>query len=1042
MSSAISRGTKFFGILLLVAFMLSTNVPSVYAAGGTISGTISYHGTYGISGIVVTATARVGGATYTGTTISDGTYAIVVPDDGEYDVTAATSPNYSFSAEFTNPVTITDASVPDIDFAATGSYAISGTVLYHGTGMAGVTFHATGRSSSVTLNAAITGSDGQFTISDVGPDIYDLTFDAVSGFTITPDSSSVVTITNASESGVNYTAAGDYSISGTILYHGTGLAGVSFHATGRTNGRTFSASATGTNGQYSISDLGPDIYDLTFDAVSGFTITPDSSSVVTITNANQTGVNYTAAGDYAISGTVLYHGTGMSGVVFHATGRTNGRTFTASATGTNGQYTISNLGPDTYDIAFDAVSGFTIAPDTSAVVTITNASQSGVNYTATGSYSISGTILYQSVGLSGVTFHATGRTNGRTFDAAATGTNGQYSIANLGPDIYDLTFDAVTGYSISPNSSAVVTITNASQSGVDYTATGLYSISGTILYHGTGLSGVVFHATGRTNGLTFDDSATGSDGAFSISGLGPDTYDLTFDAVSGFTITPDTSAVVIITNASQTGVNYTANGDYSISGTILYHGTGMAGVTFHAAGRTNGRTFDATVTGANGQFSISNLGPNVYDLTFDAVSGYTITPDSSAVVTITNASQSGVNYTAVGDYSISGTILYHGVGLSGVTFHAAGRTNGRTFNAAATGSNGIYTISNLGPDTYDLTFDAVSGYTITPNISSVVIITGASQTGINYTAAGLYSISGTITDINGDPIQDVSVSVPGVTAVLTNVLGQYTINGLGPRPYLVTPEDASYTFHTSATNPVTITTSSVTGINFTGLLSNENTDATLKSLTNNFGVFSWAFKQGISTYNFSAAHRFKDLIILTPATNSNYATLKVFHNGVEIMPSSDGYAIPLTVGSNNIVTFVVTAHDGSTKKTYTVTMTLLADDYPVRWKSNFYPDHITATVGTTYTYTLEATNDYPKRPVTFSWEAGHDKPAWLTVKTNLDGSVTLTGTPTIADIGQVPVWLWAEDTSVSPALTVKEHQYYIITVSAPNKIYLPLAISK
>ncbi|HEU4620317.1 MAG TPA: FG-GAP-like repeat-containing protein [Gammaproteobacteria bacterium] len=82
-----------------------------------------------------------------------------------------------------------------------------------------------------------------------------------------------------------------------------------------------------------------------------------------------------------------------------------------------------------------------------------------------------------------------------------------------------------------------------------------------------------------------------------------------------------------------------------------------------------------------------------------------------------------------------------------------------------------------------------------------------------------------------------------------------------------------------------------------------------------------------------------------------------------------------------------------------------------------------ATVGTAYSYTATATD--PDAGDTLALSATSMLPAWLALTDNGDGTATLAGTPTAADVGEVPVDLQAKDAGGATAT-----QSFTITVAA------------
>jgi gliding motility-associated-like protein len=94
-------------------------------------------------------------------------------------------------------------------------------------------------------------------------------------------------------------------------------------------------------------------------------------------------------------------------------------------------------------------------------------------------------------------------------------------------------------------------------------------------------------------------------------------------------------------------------------------------------------------------------------------------------------------------------------------------------------------------------------------------------------------------------------------------------------------------------------------------------DATLAALTTNNGALSPAFKAGVTSYSVAVASTVTS-IRLTPTVNEPNATVKV--NGAVVLSGRASAVQPLAVGANTITT-VVTAQDGITVKTYTITVT-------------------------------------------------------------------------------------------------------------------------
>jgi hypothetical protein len=96
-----------------------------------------------------------------------------------------------------------------------------------------------------------------------------------------------------------------------------------------------------------------------------------------------------------------------------------------------------------------------------------------------------------------------------------------------------------------------------------------------------------------------------------------------------------------------------------------------------------------------------------------------------------------------------------------------------------------------------------------------------------------------------------------------------------------------------------------------------STTASLSDLSLNSGTLSPTFSSGTTSYTASVANSVTSLRV-TPTLTDTTASIKV--NGSTVSSGNQSQSIPLDVGPNTITT-VVTAEDGTTTETYTVTVT-------------------------------------------------------------------------------------------------------------------------
>jgi hypothetical protein len=118
---------------------------------------------------------------------------------------------------------------------------------------------------------------------------------------------------------------------------------------------------------------------------------------------------------------------------------------------------------------------------------------------------------------------------------------------------------------------------------------------------------------------------------------------------------------------------------------------------------------------------------------------------------------------------------------------------------------------------------------------------------------------------------------------------------------------------TGSSNPVGLTMDADKSVTANFL----STVATLSNLALSSGSLSPAFASSTTNYTAVVANAVNALTV-TPALTESAASVKV--NGVAVASGSASGSIPLSVGSNTL-TVLVTAQDGTTTKTYTVTVT-------------------------------------------------------------------------------------------------------------------------
>lgn len=182
------------------------------------------------------------------------------------------------------------------------------------------------------------------------------------------------------------------------------------------------------------------------------------------------------------------------------------------------------------------------------------------------------------------------------------------------------------------------------------------------------------------------------------------------------------------------------------------------------------------------------------------------------------------------------------------------------------------------------------------------------------------SISSTTVTLGGNITRsDVSVTERGVVYSSSNTTpttadskassgtgtGSFTVNASGLSP-VTTYYARAYAISGAGTSYGSVQT-------FTTL----SNDASLSALTTSSGSFSPSFSGSTTAYNVAVTNATTSVTVTPTKNNANVTNIKV--NGTTVASGSASGGINLNVGDNTI-TVVVTAQDGTTTKTYTLTV--------------------------------------------------------------------------------------------------------------------------
>jgi alpha-tubulin suppressor-like RCC1 family protein len=361
------------------------------------------------------------------------------------------------------------------------------------------------------------------------------------------------------------------------------------------------------------------------------------------------------------------------------------------------------------------------------------------------------------------------------------------------------------------------------------------------------------------------------------------------NATTSMTVTPT------VTDATATiKVNGTTVASGTASGAIqLAVGTNTITIAVTAQDGTTISTYTVTVTRPPSAIAtLSGL-----NLSSGTLSPVFVSPTTSYTASVPNATTSLTVTPTVTDATatikVNGTIVASGA-ASGVIQLAVG-TN--TITTAVTAQDGTTA------STYTVTVTRVPSAIAT--LSDLTLSSGPlSPAFVSSTASYTASVSNATTSMTVTPtVTDATatIKVNGVTVTSGASSGAISLAvGINAITTVVTAQDGT----TTSTYTVTLTRA-------------PSVVSTLSDLVLSSGTLSPGFATGTNTYTASVPNTASSITV-TPTASDVTATIKV--NGTTVVSGAASGSISLAVGPNTITT-VVTAQDGTTTSTYTVTVT-------------------------------------------------------------------------------------------------------------------------
>jgi len=375
-------------------------------------------------------------------------------------------------------------------------------------------------------------------------------------------------------------------------------------------------------------------------------------------------------------------------------------------------------------------------------------------------------------------------------------------------------------------------------------------------------------------------------------------------ATTGYTagVANTTASITITPTATDPSATITVNGTAVATGTAsgpvtLVVGANPISVLVTAPGGTTTQTYTVTVTRApSTNANLSTLGQSIGGLTpafSSATTRYTISAgNATATMTLKPVSSDAnatikVNGTAVAAGTVT-TPIALSVGSNTITtvVTAQDGTTTKTYTLTVTrAASAIASLSNI----------KLSNGTLTPAFATA---TTAYTASVANTVATI-TITPTTTDANATiKVNGTAVTSGTASGAITLAEGANTAINV-----VITAQNGT----TKETYTVTVTRA-------------PSTNANLSTLGQSAGGLTPGFSSATTSYTDKVSNA-TTTITLKPVSSDAHATIKV--NGTAVTSGTITAPIALAVGPNTITT-VVTAQNGTTTKTYTLTVTRAA----------------------------------------------------------------------------------------------------------------------
>ena len=243
-----------------------------------------------------------------------------------------------------------------------------------------------------------------------------------------------------------------------------------------------------------------------------------------------------------------------------------------------------------------------------------------------------------------------------------------------------------------------------------------------------------------------------------------------------------------------------------------------------------------------------------------------------------------------GTLTISGTISPVSAGAG-----ASVALTGTVSAVVTANASGVFSFGSLPNGSYTVT-PSQTGFEFSPSTQSITL-SGTSATGVNFTGAQIFTISGTVSPSTSGSGTLLTLSGAHSATTPADGSGNYSFPSLVNGAYTVTPSKTGFTFAPTS-QPVTINGANVTGVNFTATAQGFSISGSVSSAGANATVALSGTSDASTTADASGNYTFSGL------ANGSY-TITPSKSGYTFTPASQ----PTTVSGANVtgVNFTATA---------------------------------------------------------------------------------------------------------------------------------------